>query len=158
MKKSVSAFVFTATALVTFVASASAETIRDHRGSVSGGVVVRDHRTICVIGDPNCRDHREPLVVVPPRALPEPPVTVIVDPVRPHPPLVNGGISQDDLEPRITCRQGRRLLREEGFRHVRAYDCVGSVYGYRATNGNKGANIKLSAYGEIIDVSYYYLD
>ena len=71
---------FAVLALTATFGAANAETIRDHRSPE-----VRDHRVICVIGNPNCRDHRRPVVVVPPR----PPVIVLPAPpsleLRVHP-------------------------------------------------------------------------
>ncbi len=139
--------------------AANAETVRDHRDPQ-----VRDHRTICVIGDPNCRDHRSPIVVVPPRHLPpvyEPPV-VVVNP-QPQPPVIpidpgigNGHWNDDqDDDYRISCREGRQIVRENGFRHVRAFDCDGRVYGYRADNRHGGAKIRMTNRGNIISVQYY---
>lgn len=163
---------FAVLALTATFGAANAETVRDHRDPQ-----VRDHRTICVIGDPNCRDHRGPVVVVPPRPrpFPQPPVVVVdpqppvivVDPLprppRPQPPMPpldpgmgNGHWNDDqDDDYRISCREGRQIVRENGFRHVRAFDCDGRVYGFRADNRHGGAKIRMTNRGDIISVQYY---
>ncbi len=117
---------------------------------------IRDHRTICVIGDADCRDHRGPAVVVPPRHLP--PVVVVDTPVMPIDPGIGDGTwghDDDDDDYLISCREGRRLVRENGFRHVRAFDCEGSVFGYRASSRHGGAIVKVSNRGQIISVQRY---
>lgn len=157
--KTSSVVITAATFVASFVSlsSAFAETVRDHRG----GPVVRDHRTVCVIGDPNCRDHREPIVVVPPRHLPEPPV-VIVDPIRPrpHPPIIvvdpmpTGGHDWHDQGDNfgISCKMGRNILRQNGYRHVQAYDCQGQTYGYFASKRHQTVKVKMNLRGDIISV------
>ncbi len=144
---------FAVLALTATFGAANAETVRDHRGPE-----VRDHRTFCVIGDPNCRDHRTPVVVVPPRHMP--PVVVVDTPQPPRVPLDPGmgnGHWDDDQQDdyRISCRQGRQIVRENGFHHVRAFDCEGRVYGYRAETRHGGAQVKVTNRGEIISVQYY---
>ncbi len=161
MYKSASTLIFAAVTI--FVAatpftSASADVIvRDHR---TGGVV-RDHRTICVVGDPNCRDHRDPGIVVPPRVQPEPPVTVIVDPIPPRPPVVVIDPVHTQDPPRwhdqgdvfgISCRQGRNILRHNGFRHIQAIDCEGSFYGYVATKRNRLVQVRMNLSGVIVSL------
>jgi hypothetical protein len=162
MNKSAAKSLFAVLALTATFGAANAETIRDHRDAV-----VRDHRVICVIGDPNCRDHRTPVVVVPPRHLPpvvvdtsQPPVIVVDTPQPPLPPIDPGtgnGHWNDDQEDNyfISCREGRQIVRENGFRHVRAFDCEGRIFGYRAENRHGGAKIRMTNRGDIISVQYY---
>ena len=146
---------FAVLALGATLGAANAETVRDHRTPD-----VRDHRTICVIGDPNCRDHRGPVVVVPPR---DTPPIVVVDPMprpprprpQPMPPIDpgrgDGGWGHHDHN-RISCGEGRQILRWEGFRHIRAYDCDGRTYGYRAENRRGPVKITMTNRGDIIAV------
>lgn len=155
-----SAIAYAAATLIASVASissANAEIVRDHRDGV-----VRDHRTICVIGDLNCRDHREPIIVVPPRVQPESPITVITDPVRPRPPRVIIDPIPTTGEPDwhdagdnfgISCRVGRNILRQQGFRHIQAYDCQGRSYGYFATKRNHAVRVKMNLDGDIISIN-----
>ncbi len=151
--KSAAKSLFAVLALTATFGAANAETVRDHRSPE-----VRDHRVICVIGDPNCRDHRTPVVVVPPRHVP--PVVVVDTPRPPRVPIDPGmgnGHWNDDHEDdnRISCREGRQIVRENGFRHVRAFDCEGRIFGYRAENRSGGAKIRVTNRGEIISVQYY---
>ena len=144
---------FAGLALTATFGAANAETIRDHRSPE-----VRDHRVICVIGNPNCRDHRRPVVVVPPRHLP--PVVVVDTPQPPRVPIDPGmgnGHWNDDHENdyRISCGEGRQIVRENGFRHVRAFDCEGRIFGYRAENRHGGAKIRMTNRGDIISVQYF---
>lgn len=153
MSKSAIKSLFAVLALTATFGAANAETIRDHRSPE-----VRDHRVICVIGDPNCRDHRRPDVVVPPRHTP--PVVVVDTPRPPRVPIDPGmgnGHWNDhhDDNDRISCREGRQIVRENGFRHVRAFDCDGRIFGYRAENRHGGAKIRMTNRGDIISVQYY---
>ncbi|MGL4488075.1 MAG: hypothetical protein ACRCU5_01340 [Rhizobiaceae bacterium] len=136
MKKS--AFALTAATFIASIASVSsvyAET-------------VRDHRTQCGVQTPNCRDHRDPVVVVPPRVQPEPPVVVIVDPT----PVDNGHGSGMGEGLRISCKKGRQILRDEGFHRVRAFDCHGRTYGFFAIDGGHTVRVKMTNRGDIISV------
>ncbi|WP_119388864.1 hypothetical protein [Taklimakanibacter lacteus] len=45
----------------------------------------------------------------------------------------------------ISCADARRLLRRQGYRNVRAYDCSGSSYGLHATKGGIRYRITVSA-------------
>lgn len=142
-----SAFTFVAATFIASVASISstnAEIVRDHRG----GPVVDDHRTVCVIGNPKCRDHRDPVIVVPPRHQPVPPV-VIIDPIPTagEPDWHDAG---DNFG--ISCKMGRTILRQQGFRHVQAYDCQGQTYGYFATKRYQAVKVKMNFYGEILSI------
>lgn len=155
MFKSATKSIFAILAVSASLGTASAETVRDHRSPE-----VRDHRTICVVGDPNCRDHRGPVIVIPPRD--NPPV-IVVDPLprpprpQPLPPIDpgDGAGNGHHGHDRISCREGRQILRSEGFRHVRAFDCDGRVFGYRAENRRGGAKVRMTNRGDIISVQYF---
>lgn len=123
------------------ISLASAETVRDHRK--------------CSINDSNCRDHRVPEVVVPPRPTPG----VIVDPIRPQQPpyiVVDPVPAQEQTNPPmpgdnfgISCGQGRNILKGLGYSKIKAYDCEGRTYGYFAIKGHRYVQIKMNLKGEI---------
>ncbi len=46
---------------------------------------------------------------------------------------------------RISCTQARLLVRNYGYRRVRAYDCRGKVYGFVAWRKNKRYKLRVSA-------------
>jgi hypothetical protein len=133
---------------------------------------IRDHRS-CQQFDPNCRDHRGPVIVVPPRPLPpdvvvqNPPV-IVVDPIRPpvEPPHQNWpqehgqghGYPQWDNQDEygISCREGRSIVRHSGFRGVRAVDCSGDVFRYNAISRRGGrATVLVNMDGDIVRVKYW---
>jgi hypothetical protein len=109
---------------------------------------VRDHRATCVVGDVNCRDHREPVVVVPPRVQPEPPV-VIIDPT-PTGAQPDWRDQGDNFG--ISCKMGRNILKRNGFRHVQAFDCEGRYYGYYATKRHHTVKVKMNLDGDIVAI------
>jgi hypothetical protein len=121
---------------------------------------VRDHR-ICQVLDPNCRDHRGPVIVVPPP--PAPPVVVIDPPIRPLPPIEpphrphhDNPWADDEGDYGISCGEGRRIVRQEGFRQVRAIDCSGDVFRYNAKSRRGGkATVLVNMDGDIIAVNYW---
>ncbi len=128
---------------------------------------IRDHR-LCQAFDPNCRDHRGPVVVAPPRPLPptvvvQNPPTVIVDPVRPQPlepphrqPQSGpwGGVWVDVNNDGISCAEGRAIVRQEGYRQVRAVDCSGEIYRYNAYSRSEGrVTVLVNMDGDIIRVN-----
>ena len=56
---------------------------------------------------------------------------------------------------RISCSEARRIVRSEGFRNVKAIDCEGRQYQFRATyRGRRVLVIVSSRSGEILDVRY----
>jgi hypothetical protein len=71
-------------------------------------------------------------------------------PVRPrHPRHVD--VVDDDFG--ISCRQGRRLVRNAGFRAVSAFDCDGRTYGYTAYRFGDMYRVRVDAVrGRIIAV------
>ena len=123
--------------------AASAETVRDHRK--------------CPLLDPNCRDHRGPIVVVPPRPTPGG-GTVIIDPIRPTRPHVPPVVVVDPSPPRpmpgdifgISCKMGRNILRAQGYSDIRAYDCQGRSYGYFARHYRHWVKVKMNLNGQIL--------
>jgi hypothetical protein len=164
MKKYLALALVTATMSVGFsifaAGNASAYTTRDHR--------------ICQASDPNCRDHRGPVIVVPPRDIP--PVIVVQDPPPidpgpgprippepphrpPHPPIPDDGgwaHAGDEGDYGISCREGRAIVRHSGFRHVRAIDCSGDVFSYTADSRRGGrATVIVNMDGEIVRVNYW---
>ena len=56
---------------------------------------------------------------------------------------------RDEVILYVTCGEGRRILRREGFREVQASNCRGPNYRYTAWKRGKKFDIRLSASGEI---------
>jgi hypothetical protein len=134
----------------------------------------RDHR-FCQDLDPSCRDHRGPIIVVPPRPLPPvvgiPPVVVMDPPIGPRPPVEpphhnwpNGPghgqwhVQWDDNQDEygISCREGRRIVKRNGFRSVQPIDCDGNVYRYNAISRRGArATVLVNMDGDIVRVNYW---
>ncbi|MFH2015887.1 MAG: hypothetical protein ABIK36_08775 [Pseudomonadota bacterium] len=58
-------------------------------------------------------------------------------------------------EDRISCSEARSIVRSEGFRNVKAIDCEGRQYQFRATyRGRRVIVIVSSRSGDILDVRY----
>jgi len=55
------------------------------------------------------------------------------------------GYTYDDA-PRLSCKRVRRLLRRQGYRKLRAYDCKGRVYGFYAKYRGKRYKLRVNAY------------
>lgn len=55
------------------------------------------------------------------------------------------GYTYDD-SPRLSCKRVRRLLRRQGYRNPRAYDCKGRVYGFYAKYRGKRYKLRVNAY------------
>ena len=55
------------------------------------------------------------------------------------------GYTYDD-SPRLSCKRVRRLLRRQGYRKPRAYDCKGRVYGFYAKYRGKRYKLRVNAY------------
>lgn len=52
---------------------------------------------------------------------------------------------------RLSCARVRALLHRHGYRHVRAYDCKGKVYGFYVRYGGRRYKVRASAYsGQVI--------
>ena len=45
----------------------------------------------------------------------------------------------------ISCNEGRRIIRQNGYRNVRAIDCQGPRYTYRATRNGRNVTLSLNA-------------
>ena len=57
---------------------------------------------------------------------------------------------------RISCSYARKLLRQNGYRNVKSYDCQGTTYGFNATKRKKRYKITVSARdGHIISRKQY---
>lgn len=116
---------------------------------------IRDHR-LCQQFDPNCRDHRGPVVVVPPPPVSQPPI-VVVDPITPpRPPIEpphHTGPWDDQDEYGISCREGRNIVRQSGFRRVKAVDCSGNIYRYNASSRNGRVTVLVNMDGDIVRVN-----
>lgn len=46
---------------------------------------------------------------------------------------------------RISCGHARELLRQNGYRNVKSYDCTGATYGFYAAKGKKRYKVTVSA-------------
>lgn len=53
---------------------------------------------------------------------------------------------------RVSCGEGRNVVREAGFRRVTAYDCSAPTYGYKAWRHGDLFKVKVSSNGRIISV------
>jgi len=47
---------------------------------------------------------------------------------------------------KLTCYRGKEKLRWNGYRHIRATDCRGKYYGFRAIRGHKIYKITMNAF------------
>jgi hypothetical protein len=56
----------------------------------------------------------------------------------------------------VSCNRGRSIVRSEGFRNVRAYDCSAPTYGYKAWRDGELYQVKVSYRGRIISVRPIY--
>jgi hypothetical protein len=56
----------------------------------------------------------------------------------------------------VSCNRGRSIVRNEGFRNVRAYDCSAPTYGYKAWRDGELYQVKVSYRGRIISVRPIY--
>jgi hypothetical protein len=157
MKKQIALALIIATASVGFSIIATGQ---------ANALDLRDHR-FCQTLDPNCRDHRGPVVVVPPRHLPpvvvvQNPPLIVVDPIRPpvEPPHQNwprdNGQWDNQDQYGISCGEGRSIVRHNGFRRVRAIECSGDVFQYSAFSRRNGrATVSVNMDGDIVKVNYW---
>jgi hypothetical protein len=163
MKKTLAFVLAAATATIgismLFAASANALEVRDHRG--------------CKFYDPLCGLNHGPVVVVPPRDIP--PIIVVQDPPpvqtepprippepphrRPHFPTPDEGDwahAGDEGDYGISCREGRRIVKRNGFRSVQPIDCDGNVYRYNAISRRGArATVLVNMDGDIVRVNYW---
>ncbi|MDN2566011.1 hypothetical protein N1F89_07245 [Aquibium sp. A9E412] len=77
------------------------------------------------------------------------------DPRHPRPP--SGYYRWDppryEYRDRITCNEGRRILRYNGFVRIRALDCDGTRYAFRAVRDGRSYIVTLNAWtGEILRI------
>lgn len=56
----------------------------------------------------------------------------------------------------VSCNRGRNIVRSEGFRNVRAYDCSAPTYAYKAWRDGELYRVKVSYRGRIISVRPIY--
>jgi hypothetical protein len=103
----------------------------------TGGPTIPPKNTEC--NDPRiCDDFGQNR---PPR---QPPI-IIVDPINPN----NGHFG-------ISCRDGRNIVKQHGFRRVHAVDCSGDTYSYTGRRHGEMMDIEVSLDGHILDVSSSY--
>jgi hypothetical protein len=83
----------------------------------------------------------------PPRPPHHPRPPIYIDPGYYRPPVYQG-------YDRVSCREARQIVREEGFRDVRAIDCEGRQYQFQARRKGRFFIVVVSSRsGDIIDVS-----
>lgn len=64
-----------------------------------------------------------------------------------------GPVYAYDDDDRITCNEGRRVVRRAGFRHVRAIDCRGRTFAYVGKRHGDRFVVRVSSRsGRIVDV------
>jgi hypothetical protein len=56
----------------------------------------------------------------------------------------------------VSCGEGLNVVREAGFRRVRAYDCSAPTYGYKAMRDGDFYRVKVNYSGDIISVRPIY--
>jgi hypothetical protein len=127
---------------------------------------IRDHR-MCEPVDPNCRDHRGPVIVVQPPQVPLPPPIVVVDPIprpmppvepphRPHHPHFPPQDQNWEDYADVSCGEARSIVRHSGFRHVKVVDCNGRFYRFNAVSRRDGrVTVLVNHDGDIVRVNYW---
>ena len=140
---------YLALTLVLATTTVGLSTLFANAASASG---VRDHRACALLG-PNCRDHRGPIIVVPPRPTPVPPIVVIDPPVL-QPPVVTQPPEPPHRFAGISCKKGKRIVRFNGFHHVRYNDCSKPLYNYFAEDDNGYAIVVVNMDGDIVRVNH----
>ena len=64
---------------------------------------------------------------------------------------INPDVFHGYADDRISCREGKGILRDFGFRRVRALECGGRIFTYKAKRGNRNYRVKMrSRDGEIV--------
>lgn len=91
-----------------------------------------------------------------------PPPVVVVTPTPPMPkhpsgPIIvinggDGGYGGGGYNDGISCREGRQIVRESGFRQVHALKCYGSTYTYSAKKLGRLVKVRLNMDGDIVGV------
>lgn len=144
------------------LSTANADTTRDHRCSMlQGGNCVgpifmppKGH----VVVPPPIVISQPPIVVAPPTgpvvvvdpgpSIPQPPY----HPPRPRPDIVIDGNDDDG----ITCREGRSIVKQSGFRKVHAIDCSGDTFSYEGKKRGQLYEISVNMDGDIVNVDSAY--
>jgi hypothetical protein len=132
--------------------------IRDHRcpASQGGNCVGPEPQVVqCLVAPcppvytppPRAADCNDPRIcdTFGPMTPPHRPPVVIVDPYDPS----HGGFG-------ISCRTGRNIVRQHGFRHVHVIDCSGNEYSYEGRKHGEQFEITVSVMGQIVSVDSAY--
>ncbi len=69
---------------------------------------------------------------------------------RPHPRPHYSRPRAVEFDDGVSCRGGARILRQNGFNGIEAFDCSAPVYGYTAWRGSRMFNVKVNLDGDII--------
>jgi hypothetical protein len=136
----------------------------------ANAATTRDHRGACDPYSANCSDHRTgggPVIAPPPQRMPDPGPIVNKDPT-PLPPIEPPHPRSPDHDNPyehdwdygdqygISCSEGRQIVRQHGFRHVRTVECFGDIFTYQASSRRNGqATISVDMDGAITDVNYW---
>jgi hypothetical protein len=117
-----------------------ARPIRDHRCPASqGGNCVGPEPAVIQCNDPRLCDnfgHTRP---------PGQPPIIIVDP-----------INTDTGHFGISCRDGRNIVKQRGFRRVHAVDCSGDTFSYEGKKHGELYEISVNMRGDIVSVDSAY--
>jgi hypothetical protein len=61
-------------------------------------------------------------------------------------------VEYDYVDRQMSCRYGKQVLRDSGFRGVEAYDCSAPTYGYTAWKRGSYFKVRVNYDGEIVSV------
>ena len=164
-------FIAAATLLATFAATTVAQA-KCPPGSIKIGNActiipnnnpIRDNRCPASQGGNCVGPERDPVVPPPPR----PPIKHPLPPTDdPQPAPINNPPKDANPDPtpqpepqppapddgdKITCKEGRRIVKNEGYRKVFAIDCDAPVYKYLAKKDHHRFIVKVNDDGDIID-------
>jgi hypothetical protein len=72
-------------------------------------------------------------------------------PYRPHH-VYRPYVEYDYVDREMSCRYGKQIVRDAGFRGVDAYDCSAPTYGYTAWKRGEYFKVRVNYQGEIVSV------
>jgi hypothetical protein len=61
-------------------------------------------------------------------------------------------VEYDYVDRQMSCRYGKQVVRDAGFRGVEAYDCSAPTYGYTAWKRGSTFKVRVNYDGEIVSV------
>jgi hypothetical protein len=98
------------------------------------------------------RDHRGPVIVIPPR--PHLPPVVIIDPPIFQPPVVVQPTEPPHQVSGLSCKQAKRIVKRNGFHHVQISSCNKPNYIFFGNNENGYFRITVNMQGDL-DTMYF---